>query len=41
LKEPKVAIDLNEPALVEEFPKFKVKVRTDKERIREIHKTLK
>jgi hypothetical protein len=30
LREPKVVIDLNEPAPAEEFPKFKVKVRTDK-----------
>jgi hypothetical protein len=34
LREPKVAIDLNEPAPAEEFPEFKVKVRTDKERIK-------
>jgi hypothetical protein len=34
LKEPKVAIDLNEPTPSEEFPEFKVKVRIDKERIK-------
>ena len=41
LKEPKVSIDLNEPALAEEFPEFKVKVRIDKERIRELRKIVK
>jgi hypothetical protein len=41
LREPKVAIDLNEPAPAEEFPEFKVKVRTDKERIRELQKMVK
>jgi hypothetical protein len=40
MKEPQVAIDLNEPALVEEFPKFRGKVRTDKEKIRETQKTV-
>jgi hypothetical protein len=40
LKEPKVAIDLNEPAPSEEFPKFKVKVRFNKERIKELQKTV-
>jgi hypothetical protein len=30
LKEPKVSIDLNEPTPSEEFPEFKIKVRTDK-----------
>jgi hypothetical protein len=41
LREPKVSIDLNEPAPAEEFPEFKVKVRTEKERIRELQKTVK
>jgi hypothetical protein len=40
MKEPQVAIDLNEPALAEEFPEFRVKVRTDKEKIRELQKTV-
>jgi hypothetical protein len=31
---------LNEPALAEEFPEFRVKVITDKEKIREIQKTV-
>jgi hypothetical protein len=40
LREPKVAINLNEPAPFEEFPEFKVKVRTDRERIKELQKTV-
>jgi len=40
MKEPQVAIDLNEFALVEEFPEFRVKVRTDKENMRELQKTV-
>jgi hypothetical protein len=40
LREPKVAMDLNEPAPFEEFREFKVKVRTDKERIKELQKTV-
>jgi hypothetical protein len=41
LREPKVSIDLNEPAPSDEFPEFKVKVRTDKENIRELQKMVK
>jgi hypothetical protein len=41
LREPKVSIDLNEPAHADEFPKFKVKFRTDKEKIRELQKMVK
>jgi hypothetical protein len=40
LREPKVSINLNEPAPSEEFPEFKVKVRTDRERIKELQKTV-
>ena len=40
MKEPQVAIDLSESALAEEFPEFSVKVRTDKEKIRELQKTM-
>jgi hypothetical protein len=40
LKGPKVAIYLNEPTPSEEFPEFKVKVRIDKERIKELQKTV-
>jgi hypothetical protein len=35
-REPKVALNLNESAPSEEFPEFKVKIRTDKERIKEL-----
>jgi hypothetical protein len=41
LREPKATIDLNKPAPVEEFPEFKVKVRSDKENIRELQKMVK
>jgi hypothetical protein len=41
LREPKAAIDLNKPAPAEEFPEFKVKVRTDKEKIRELQRMVK
>jgi hypothetical protein len=34
-KEPKVALNLNEPAPFEECSGFRVKIRTDKERIKE------
>jgi hypothetical protein len=37
LRKPEAAIDLNQPAPVEEYPKFKVKVRNEKERIKELH----
>jgi hypothetical protein len=40
LREPKVSINMNEPAPSEEFPKFKVKVRNDRERIKELQKTV-
>jgi hypothetical protein len=40
MKEPQVAIDLNELALVEDFHKFRVKVKTDKEKIKEIQKEM-
>jgi hypothetical protein len=40
MKEPQVSIDLNELALAEEFLEFRVKVITDKEKIRELHKTV-
>jgi hypothetical protein len=36
LREPKADINLNEPAPADEFPEFKVKVRTDKEKIKEL-----
>jgi hypothetical protein len=41
LREPKVAIDLNKPAPAEEFPEFKVKVRSDKEKIKELQRMVK
>jgi flagellar motor protein MotB len=41
LREPKAAIDLNKPAPAEEFPEFKFKVRSDKEKIRELQKMVK
>jgi hypothetical protein len=41
LREPKANINLNEPAPTDEFPEFKVKVRTDKEKIRELQKVVK
>jgi hypothetical protein len=40
LREPKVSINLNEPTPFEEFPEFKVKIRTDRERIKELQKTV-
>jgi hypothetical protein len=40
LREPKFSINLNEPATSEEFPEFKVKVRNDRERIKELQKTV-
>jgi hypothetical protein len=36
----KVSLNLNEPAPFEEFSGFRVKIRTDKERIKEFHKTI-
>jgi hypothetical protein len=39
-KKPKVALNLNEPAPFEECSRFRVKIRTDKERIKEFHKTI-
>jgi hypothetical protein len=39
-KEPKVALNLNEPAPFEECSGFRVKIRTDKERIKEFQKTI-
>jgi hypothetical protein len=41
LREPIDSIDLNKPAPTEEFPEFKVKVRIDKEKIRELQKMVK
>jgi len=37
-KKPKVALNLNEPAPFEECSRFRVKIRTDKERIRNFRK---
>ena len=37
-REPKVALNMNEPAPSEEFPEFRVKIGTDKERIKELQK---
>jgi hypothetical protein len=39
-KEPKVSLNLNEPAPFEECSGFRVKIRTDKERIKEFQKTV-
>ena len=39
-KEPKVALNLNEPAPFEELSEFRVKIRTHKERIKEFQKTM-
>jgi hypothetical protein len=36
LREPKAAIDMNKPAPAEEFPEFKGKVRSDKDKIKEL-----
>ena len=41
LREPKDVIDLNNPVPEEEFPKFKVKVRSDKEKIKELQRMVK
>jgi len=41
LREPKVSIDLNEFAPLDEFPEFKVEVITNKENIRELQKMVK
>jgi hypothetical protein len=41
LRKPQAAIDLNKPAPVEEFPEFKVKVRSDKDKIKELQKMVK
>jgi septal ring factor EnvC (AmiA/AmiB activator) len=41
LREPKADINLNEPAPADEFPEFKVKIRSDKEKIRELRKVVK
>jgi hypothetical protein len=40
VKEPKVALNLIEPAPFEECSEFMVKIRTDKERIKEFQKTV-
>jgi hypothetical protein len=39
-KEPKVSLNLNEPAPFEECSVFRFKIRTYKERIKEFHKTV-
>ena len=39
-KEPKVALNLNEPAPFEECSRFRVKIRKDKEKIKEFQKTM-
>ena len=39
-KEPKFALNLNEPAPFEECLGFRVKIRTDKEKIKEFQKTI-
>jgi hypothetical protein len=39
-KEPKVALNLNEPTHFEECSEFRVKIRIDKERIKEFQKTM-
>jgi hypothetical protein len=36
LRKPQAAIDLNLPAPVEEYPKFKVKVRKEKDKVKEL-----
>jgi hypothetical protein len=41
LRKPQAAIDLNKPAPAEEFPEFKVKVRSDKDKIKELQKMVK
>jgi hypothetical protein len=37
-KEPKFSLNLNEPTPIEEFSGFRVKIRTDKDRIKEFQK---
>jgi hypothetical protein len=39
-KQPKVSLNLNEPVPFEECSGFRVKIRTDKERIKEFQKTI-
>jgi hypothetical protein len=39
-REPNIALNQNEPAPSKEFPEFRVKVRTDRERIKELQKTM-
>jgi hypothetical protein len=41
LRKPQAAIDLNQPAPIEEFPEFKVKVRSEKGKIKEIQEMMK
>jgi hypothetical protein len=41
LREPKADINLNEPVPADEFPEFKVKFRTDNEKIKELRKVVK
>jgi len=41
LRKPQVAIDLNKPAPTEEFLEFKVKFRSDKDKIKELQKMVK
>ena len=41
LRKPQAAIDLNKPAPVEEFSEFKVKVRNDKDKIKDLQKMVK
>ena len=41
LKKPQASIDLNKPAPAKEFPEFKVKVRSDKDDIKELQKMVK
>jgi hypothetical protein len=40
LRKPQVAIDLNQPTPVEEFPEFKFKVRSEKDNIKKLHEIL-
>jgi DNA polymerase sigma len=41
LRKPQAAIDLNLPAPVEEYPEFKVKVRKEKDRVKELQSMVK
>jgi hypothetical protein len=41
LRDPKADINLNKSAPADEFPKFKVKIKSDKEKIRELQKVVK